>query len=203
MSNINERLSIKKYDAIAKKYDKTFEGKYTAKFKPIIMSLCELSDGDKVLDVGCGNGGLIGDISLKARIVAFGIDVSPVMIEICRQRYGKIIFKVAGGEKLQFDDDNFNLLTISCVLHHMENPEDFFGEARRVLKPGGSLIVGEPLYPVGLRQIFDYIVSPFVKAGDNKLFGHKRLKTLFTENGFEITGIYKKAMKQVVRGKKL
>jgi ubiquinone/menaquinone biosynthesis C-methylase UbiE len=203
MSNINERLSARKYDSVAKKYDKSSEGKYTAKFGRIILGLCEPSNGDKVLDVGCGNGRFLNDLSQKAKIVAFGIDISPNMIEICRQRYGKIIFKVASGEKLQFDDKSFDLLTVGCALHHMENPWNFFSEAHRVLKPGGALIIGEPLYPFGLRQFFDAIVSPFLKAGDNKLFSHKQLCEYFTENGFEITKAVKTEMKQIISAKKV
>ena len=57
--NKNEKLSIKKYDSIANVYDKTFDGKLTAKFKKKILELCEVLAGDKVLDVGCGNGSLI------------------------------------------------------------------------------------------------------------------------------------------------
>ena len=202
MSNINERLSARKYDSIAKRYDKTSEGKYTARFGRLILGLCTPAGGDKVLDVGCGNGRLINDISQKARIVAFGVDVSPNMIEICRQKYGKIIFKVASGENLQFDDNSFDWITVCCVVHHMENPWNFFSEARRVLKPGGTLIVGEPLYPFGLRQFFDIAISPFLKAGDNKLFSYKRLAGCFTESGFEINTVIKKGMKLIIAAKK-
>jgi hypothetical protein len=72
-----------------------------------------------------------------------------------------------------------------------------------VLKAGGILIVGEPWLPFGLRQIMDRVVSPLMKAGDNKIFSHKKLKQLFAQNGFGISASYKKGVVQIIKGRKL
>ena len=202
MMNKNERYSIRKYDSIAGAYDTSFDGKFTAKFKQTMLELCVVSDGDKVLDVGCGNGSLINAISRKAKTKAYGVDISPNMIEVCKQRYADIDFEISSGEKLPFDNSIFDMLTVCCVLHHLNNPQKFFVEANRKLTKGGSLIIGEPWFPFGIRQITDWIVSPLIKAGDNKLFSHRRLKTLFSDNGFIITEIYKKGTKQIIKGRK-
>jgi hypothetical protein len=63
------------------------------------------------------------------------------------------------------------------------------------------LIVGEPWFPFGVKQIFDWIVSPLIKAGDNKIFSHKRLKDFFIGNGFPIMEIYKKGSVQIIKGR--
>ncbi|MDR0913964.1 MAG: methyltransferase domain-containing protein [Oscillospiraceae bacterium] len=89
------------------------------------------------------------------------------------------------------------------MLHHLQTPKTFFSEANRVLKPGGILIIGEPWMPVVARQFADYIVSPLLKAGDNKLFSHKRFKSLFINSGFKIDNVYKKGFKQVVAAAKI
>ena len=202
MMNKNERYSIRKYDSIASEYDTSFDGRFTAKFKQKMLELCVVSDGDKVLDVGCGNGSLINAISHKAKIKAYGVDISPNIIEVCRQRYADIDFEISCGEKLPFDNSIFYMLTVCCVLNHLNNPQNFFVEAHRVLAKGGTLIIGEPWFPFGIRQITDWIVSPLIKAGDNKLFNHRRLKTLFNDKGFTITEIYKKGTKQIIKGRK-
>ena len=201
--NKHEKYSVKKYDGIARVYDTAFEGRFTARFISKMLELCKVSDGDMVLDVGCGNGSLINGIRQKGNIKAYGVDLSPNMIEECRKRYSEIEFVVSSGEVLPFDNGVFDTLTICCVLHHLNDPQRFFREAHRVLKPGGTLIVGDPWFPFGIRQLFDWVVSPLLKAGDNKIFGHKRLKGLFTGNGFAVTEIFKQGSMQVVKGRKL
>ncbi|MCL2518471.1 MAG: class I SAM-dependent methyltransferase, partial [Oscillospiraceae bacterium] len=157
-------------------------------------------NGGTVLDVGCGNGSLINSIRQKNKIQAYGVDISPNMIEECRKRYEDIKFEVSSGEKLPFESGYFDTVTICCVLHHLNNPRNFFLEAQRILKTGGSLIIGEPWYPFILRQIANYILLPLIKAGDNKIFSHKTLRQYFTEYGFTITNIYKKGIIQIIRG---
>jgi len=200
--NKNEKYSIEKYDRIANTYDTSLDGRFTAGFKQRILELCEVSDGDKVLDVGCGNGSLIYTISRKANINAYGVDISPKMIEVCKQQYGDIDFRVKSGEDLPFDDASFNVLTICCTLHHLNDPHKFFAEAQRVLVNGGTLIVGEPSLPLVIRKLTDWIVSPLIKAGDNKLFSHKRLKSLFSDYGFTLDEAYKESFMQIIKGRK-
>ena len=201
--NKNEKHSIEKYDRIASTYDSSFDGKFTAKFKEKMLELVRVSDGDRALDVGCGNGKLIYEISRRAKIKAYGVDLSPKMIKVCKERYKNIDFEVTSGEELSFDDDSFDMLTICCVLHHLNDPQKFFSEAQRVLVKGGTLIVGEPCFPLVIRNFTDWILSPLIKAGDNKLFSHKRLQRFFIENNFSIIEIYKKGFKQIVMGEKI
>jgi 2-polyprenyl-3-methyl-5-hydroxy-6-metoxy-1,4-benzoquinol methylase len=200
--NKNERHSIKKYDSIADKYDQTTDGKFTAKFKEKLLKVCTVTNGDKVLDVGCGNGNLIYAISCKAKIRAYGIDISPNMIKECQKKYQDITFKVSSGEKLDFDDNTFDIMTICCVLHHLHSADNFVKEAKRVLKQNGFLVIGEPWFPWGLRQLTDWIVSPLLRAGDNRIFSHKRLQQLAVSNGFEIVEFYKNDFKQIIKAKK-
>jgi ubiquinone/menaquinone biosynthesis C-methylase UbiE len=96
--NKNEKYSIQKYDGIASRYDTSHEGRFTAKFKQKMLDYCEVPNGGTVLDVGCGNGGLINEISRQSKMKAYGVDISPKMIEVCRQRYADIAFEVSSGE---------------------------------------------------------------------------------------------------------
>ena len=201
--NKNEKYSIRKYDSIADNYDQTSDGKFTAKFKEEILKTCIVTNGDKVLDVGCGNGSLIHEISRKAKIQAYGIDISPNMIKECQKNYKDINFKVSSGEKLDFNNNTFDTLTICCVLHHLHNADNFIKEAKRVLKQNGFLIIGEPCFPWGIRQLTNWIVSPLIRAGDNKIFSHQKLQQLIINNNFEIVTLYKKNFKQIIKAKNL
>ncbi|MDR2204385.1 MAG: methyltransferase domain-containing protein [Nitrososphaerota archaeon] len=147
--NKNEKYSIKKYDSIADKYDQTADGKFTAKVKEKLFKTCTVANGDKVLDVGCGSGDFVYAISCRAKIQAYGIDISPNMIKECQKKYKNVTFKVSSGEKLDFDDNTFDTLTICCVLHHLYSADNFVKEARRVLKQDGFLVIGEPWFPWG------------------------------------------------------
>jgi ubiquinone/menaquinone biosynthesis C-methylase UbiE len=200
--NSNERLSIENYDKIAENYDKTIDGKFTLKFKKKTLEIIKLKNNDNVLDVGCGNGSLIANIDKKFNVNSFGIDISPKMIDICKKKYTGIDFRVSNGESLPFEDDFFDCITICCVLHHLNDANKFFSEAKRIIKPGGTLIVAEPWLPIGVSQLADYVISPLLKAGDNKVFSHKKLKNLFTANKFTLENIYKKGIMQIVTGKK-
>ena len=202
--NKNEKNSIRKYDSIAQGYDSTFEGKFTFRYRQKILSLCEAPEGGRVLDVGCGNGGLINAIRQKTKAEAYGVDISPQMISECRSRYEGIHFEVATGEKIAFADDYFDAITICCVLHHLHSPQKFFVEAYRAVKRGGLLIVGEPWNPFPIKQMLDYILSPLLRAGDNKTFTKKRLHRLFNENGFFIMpDSYEKDFMQIIKAKKV
>ena len=204
MMNKNEKNSIRKYDSIAHDYDSTFEGKFTARYRQKILELCRMPSGGKVLDVGCGNGSLIDEIRQRNKIEAYGIDISPKMIKECLNRYKGIHFEVSTGEELAFGDGFFDALTICCALHHLHNPQRFFAEANRVLKRGGILIVGEPWNPFPIKQIMDYILSPLIRAGDNKTFTRRRLHRLFNENGFTILqDSYEKDFMQVIKARKI
>jgi len=201
--NKNERNSIRKYDRIARNYDSTFEGKFTVRYKQKALEICDVPDSGKVLDVGCGNGSLINAIRQKNKMEAYGIDISPKMIEECRRQYIGITFEVSTGEKIEFADETFDAVTICCVLHHLNDPQKFFEEAYRVLKCGGILIVGEPWNPYPIKQILDYIISPLLRAGDNKTFTKRRLHRLFEENGFSIMpDSFEKDFMQVIKAKK-
>jgi ubiquinone/menaquinone biosynthesis C-methylase UbiE len=156
--NKNEKYSIKKCDSIADKYDQTSDGKFTAKFKEELLKICTVTNNDEVLDIGCGNGNLIHEISRKAKIQAYGIDISPNIIKEYQKKYKNITFKVSNGEKLDFNNNHFDTLTIYCVLHHLHNANNCVKEANRVLKQNGFLIIGKQWVPWGIRQITDRII---------------------------------------------
>ena len=197
-------------DAIIVKYDNAGNVMWKKNFggsdDDFYRSVTATSDG--IVAVGYsikdsfGNGSLINAIRQRGNVEAYGIDISPNMIEECRKRYTDIDFSVSTGEKLGFADETFDAVTICCVLHHLHDPQRFFEEVRRVLKHGGILIVGEPWNPFPIKQLMDYILSPLLRAGDNKTFTRKRLRRLFNKNCFTILpDSYEKEYMQVIKAR--
>lgn len=87
----------------------------------------------RVLDIGCG----IGDF-LAFRPDTTGLDVNPYNVSYCQG---------LGFESLQIDEDGrypFDGAIMDNVLEHIETPDPVIDEIRRVLKPGGTLIIGVP-----------------------------------------------------------
>ena len=99
--------------------------------------------GDKVLDLGCGNGRLLQIFEGK-NIEYFGIDSSEKLIKIAREKYPGDNFQVADALNLPFPNNFFNKIYCIAVLHHIPSDElrmQFLKEAKRVLRPDGILIL--------------------------------------------------------------
>jgi ubiquinone/menaquinone biosynthesis C-methylase UbiE len=112
-----------------------------------LIQLAAPAPGENVLDVGCGTGTLA--IALAPKVApgeVHGIDASPQMIEVAKERSANaglaIDFRVALIEAIPFPDQLFDLVTSSLMLHHL--PDDLkatgLAEIRRVLKPGGRFV---------------------------------------------------------------
>ena len=99
--------------------------------------------GDKILDLGCGNGRFF-ELLKDKDINYIGVDFSEKLIEIAKKKYPKVKFQVADALNLSFPNNYFDRIYSIAVLHHIPSREfklQFLKEARRVLKPNGLLIL--------------------------------------------------------------
>ncbi|CAA9258066.1 MAG: hypothetical protein AVDCRST_MAG41-2273, partial [uncultured Corynebacteriales bacterium] len=90
----------------------------------------------------CGSGPLSAALRAKGAIVT-GFDSSPAMVELARRRLGEdAALQVADlGRALPFADDAFDDIVASLVLHYLRDWTAPLAELRRVLRPGGRLIL--------------------------------------------------------------
>jgi ubiquinone/menaquinone biosynthesis C-methylase UbiE len=132
------------YDSFAESYSADNESNLLNSYyeRPAMIALAGDVDGHRVLDAGCGAGLL--SASLRARgAVLTGFDASPAMVELARRRLGNdVSLHVADlAAPLPFDDVEFDDVVMSLVLHYLADWTAPLSELRRVLRPGGRLIL--------------------------------------------------------------
>lgn len=96
-----------------------------------------------VLDLGCGTGAVLKDLSEFSNPI--GLDMSQVALGFCRTR-GLRHLVVGRGEKLPIKSGSVDAVVALDVFEHIEDHAAAFGEASRVLKPGGVLVLSVPAF---------------------------------------------------------
>jgi SAM-dependent methyltransferase len=110
--------------------------------RPAMLALAGDVAGRRILDAGCGAGPLSAALRERGALVS-GFDASVGMLELARRRLGDDAdLRVADlGSPLPYADDTFDDVVASLVLHYLKDWGPALAELRRVLKPGGRLIM--------------------------------------------------------------
>jgi SAM-dependent methyltransferase len=132
----------------------------------------------KILDAGCGTGAILKRLGNPEKNV--GIDLAPEAIEFCRRRGLTNVWQ-EDVSALPFDDASFDAVISSSVIYHdwVPNVARAIGEMRRVLRPGGLLIVNVPAFRF-LHSAHDDAVMTA------RRFRKAEIRALLTEQGFEV-----------------
>jgi len=109
-----------------------------------MQQIKKLKPGDKLLDLGCGNGLIVSEV-LKRKAEYVGVDISSGLIKIAKVKYPGIKFLVGDATKnLKFENNSFDKVFSFAVMHHVPGEElrlKFLQEIYRVLKNGGEAII--------------------------------------------------------------
>ncbi len=97
-----------------------------------------------LLDIGCGTGGYLAWATTTGSFSRLaGIEVSAEALELAHERAPSAELALAGAARIPFDDASFDLVTLNDVLQHIHETEigASLAEIRRVLRPGGALLI--------------------------------------------------------------
>ena len=127
--------------------------------------------GKTVLDVATGTGSLAIKLGKKAENVV-GIDLSDKMLDVAKRKSKaeNVRFQQMDASKMAFEDQSFDIVTISLGLHDMplEVRTAVLNESKRVLKPDGKLFILEHDLPKN--KFFASISATLVDTFESKYF---------------------------------
>jgi ubiquinone/menaquinone biosynthesis C-methylase UbiE len=171
-----------------------------------------LSSGrGRLLDVGCGTGRTALQLACALpQLKITGIDLSPYYLDVAREncmRHPNVSFLEANGEDLPFRDEYFDVVTSTFVMHELPKNvrRDVLAEMRRVLRPGGILIVEDSLQQHDgpeLQVFMDHFVREYHEPYYRDYIGDP-LEAVFAEAGFGLERVEEHFVSKLVVGRKV
>ncbi len=157
-------------------------------------NLFGLAVGDRVLDLGCGEGRHVISAAVAKNIEAVGVDLSWKDLQITKERSEQFlstqdndqtfVLSVADALHLPFADQSFDKVICSEVLEHIPDYDSVLKEIKRVLKPGGVFCASVPrFWPEKLCWAFsdEYHAN---EGGHIRIFKAKQLRAQIEVQGF-------------------
>lgn len=185
-ASASERLKARSRAAFneqAATYDEGMQGSHARTLYPHILEEAKRSLAGvctpHVLDVGCGTGALSEQLlAALPDCRPTGIDLSPAMVERARIRLAARAEVIEGdAERLPFRDESFDLVVCNDSFHHYPDPDRAAFQMWRVLRRGGTLVMGDAWQPVPARSIMNAWM-PFSHEGDVRIYSEMELRSI-------------------------
>ncbi|ADD04957.1 putative demethylmenaquinone methyltransferase [Natrialba magadii ATCC 43099] len=169
------------YKYLSKVYDQVNPFIWNEDMRADALSLLDLEEDMTVLDVGCGTGfateGLLEHVE-----EVYALDQSEHQLEQAYAKFGKhappVHFHRGDAERLPFATDTFDVVWSSGSIEYWPNPILALREFRRVLKPGGQVLVVGPNYP-------DNVVAQHLADSIMLFYDEYEADEMFKRAGFE------------------
>lgn len=158
----------------------------------LILDHAGIGPGQDVLDVACGTGVLIPDYLARDAASVTGIDISPEMARIAREKFSQEKVRILCGDVEELDAEQlFDAVVVYNAFPHFPDPERLIGKLSSLLKPGGRLTVahgmsramidhrhdGPPskvsvglMHEDALADLFSRYLTVTVKCSDDRMY---------------------------------
>ena len=146
----------KMFDTISSKYDnlnRVISFGVDVKWRKKILKMVAKKNPNNILDIATGTGDLAILLSNTNAEKIIGLDISAGMLEVGKQKIAdrnlsrKIEMILGDSEKIPFDDNTFDAVTVAFGIRNFENLEIGLAEIFRVLKPNGIFVILETSVP--------------------------------------------------------
>jgi len=161
-----KKLSKEEFSRAADRYESDSAGVYRIcrNDYPYILKEIRQLNFNTLLDAGCGTAPML---SLLTRVYPdkkfTGLDITPGMIERAEEKQlENTRFCTGDCEEMPFRDNTFDIIICSQCLHHLPQPQRFFNEAKRTLRPGGHLILRDMSAPKPIAWLVNKIEMPML-----------------------------------------
>lgn len=190
-----KKLSLQEFDQAATKFDDNDPSIYNMcrKDYPDVLAEVVKEPFSDLLDAGCGTGAMLSLFQKDCPDRNYtGVDLSKKMIEVARAKQMEGIHFVAGDcEDLPFPENSFDVVTCSMSFHHYPDPEQFFISLRRVLRPGGRLVLrdmasGSSLVMWLINHIEIPLVNKILHKGDVRVYSRNDIQRLCDVSGLKL-----------------
>lgn len=154
------------------------------------IMLVNLQPGDRIIDVGCGNGAIAALLHEQGFSMT-GVDPSESGIRLAQTTYPEIQFvQRSAYDDLAGEFGEFNAVISLEVVEHCFSPRDYARSVISLLSPGGIAVISTPFHgywknlALALSGKFDAHWSPLWDGGHIKFWSEATLQTLLVETGF-------------------
>ncbi len=148
--------------AAADSYD-VFTPESNRRLMDAIMRLGRFEPGARVADLGCGSG-VFTDLLHRHGCRSIGLDLSPKLIALGRQKYPEVEFLEGDVEHLPFSDGSLDGVLLSGIVHHLPDPSRCAAEVFRALRPGGRFVAFDPNRMNPFMYLYRDRTSPFYSS---------------------------------------
>src|ERR1700759_2755143 len=144
-------------------------GRFVADLAGGVFELLDPRPGERILDLGCGDGALTAKIAASGSKVK-GVDSSESMVAAARER--GLDADVVSADALEFDHE-FDAVFSNAALHWMRNQDTVLAGVHRALKPGGRFVAGMGGHgniagiQVALSAVFSKFGVDAIESGEN------------------------------------
>jgi len=187
MKHNEKKKSEQYFDEVSKQNKKIME---PIRCYPIVLEEIKSSSGT-LLDVGCGEGVLLGFIEERcsSNLRLYGIDLSGNAVEKAKKTLPEgIDLRQGDAEHLPYDDNMFDVILCTHSFHHYPNPNNALREFNRCLKKNGRVFIVENYRPEIIRIIHNgFLALMNHPKGDIKFYSQRELERLIAKTGFDNT----------------
>lgn len=149
-----------------------------------------LSGTERLPDVGCGTGELLRHLSVThpANLLS-GIDSVTEMLSVARRKLApKIDLREGWAENLPFDSHQFDVAVSCNMFHYVLHPADSLREMKRVLRPGGRLVMTDWCDDFGACQVYGWYLR-FFRTAYVKVYWEQKLVRLLEDSGYTVASL--------------